>query len=34
MDKNRFWVKVIAVLVAVLMWLLLLVPVGVRIVFA
>jgi hypothetical protein len=34
MDENRFWVRVIAVLVAVLMWLLLLLPVGVRIAFA
>ena len=34
MDKNSFLVRVIAVLLAVLMWLLLLLPVGVRIVFA
>jgi hypothetical protein len=34
MKKDRFWVRVIAVLVAVLMWLLLLLPVGVRIAFA
>jgi hypothetical protein len=34
MNRNKFWIKVIAVLLAVLVWFLLLLPVGVRIVFA
>jgi uncharacterized RDD family membrane protein YckC len=34
MNKSKFWIRVIAVLLAVLIWFLLLLPVGVRIVFA
>ncbi|MGA9347875.1 MAG: hypothetical protein WBW48_17360 [Anaerolineae bacterium] len=34
MNRSKFWIRVIAVLLAVLMWFLLLLPVGVRIVFA
>jgi hypothetical protein len=34
MRRSKFWIRVIAVLLAVLIWFLLLLPIGVRIVFA